>query len=143
MILFCNNFNLFSDAKWIFLHIAVMGLPFVQSYYLILGALYLFIPIMGRAGGGTNSEILMALLVSSMHTLLFSFAAPLVVLVRKVDRVFSILWGLFLISVAVLLLTPAGFPYSATKGNLAPQRFMMAVSSTLNANELLIFFCIW
>lgn len=93
-----------------------------------MSALYLFVPIMGRSGAGNNAEILIAVIVSAMHSLLFTCATPLVVLVRGVERIFSILWGLFLISVAVLLLTPMGFPYSGKPGNLAPERFMLAVS---------------
>lgn len=112
------------------MHIAVMALPFVQSCYLILGALYLFVPIMGRSGGGNNSELMIAVMVSVLHTLLFAFAAPLIVVVRGVGRIFTFLWGLFLLSVAVLLLTPVGFPYSGTSNNLAPQRFMIAVSTS-------------
>lgn len=93
-----------------------------------MSALYLFVPIMGRSGAGNNSEILIAVIVSAMHALLFTCATPLVVLVKGVERVFSILWGLFLISVAVLLLTPMGFPFSGKPGSLAPERFMIAVS---------------
>lgn len=83
---------------------------------------------MGRSGAGNNAEILIAVIVSAMHSLLFTCATPLVLLVRGVERIFSILWGLFLISVAVLLLTPMGFPYSGKPGSLAPERFMIAVS---------------
>lgn len=34
------------------MHIFLLGLPFVQNFYLAIGAMYLFIPIMGRAGAG-------------------------------------------------------------------------------------------
>lgn len=115
------------------MHIAVVGLPFVQCFYLILSALYLFVPIMGRSGAGNNAEILIAVIVSAMHSLLFTCATPLVVLVRGVERIFSVLWGLFLISIAVLLLTPLGFPYSGKPGSLAPERFMIAVGNLFNA----------
>lgn len=104
-----------------------MGLPFVQCFYLIIGALYLFIPIMGRAGAGSHAELLIAIMVSSMFANLFSFVVPLVLLVKGVERIFSLLTGLFLMSLAALILTPMGFPYSGEQGALAPQRFMMAV----------------
>lgn len=63
-----------------------------------------------------------------MFSTLFSFAVPLVLLVKGVERIFSILTGLFWISLALLILTPLGFPYSGETGYLAPQRFMIAVS---------------
>ncbi|XP_060528863.1 endoplasmic reticulum metallopeptidase 1-like [Cylas formicarius] len=119
-------FGRWRDSKWILLHILVVGLPFVQSFYLIIGALYLFIPIMGRAGAGSHAEFLIAVMVSVLFAMLFSFAVPLILLVKKVDRIFSLLIGLFLISLAFLILTPLGFPYSGDPNVLAPQRFMMA-----------------
>lgn len=83
---------------------------------------------MGRAGAGSHAEILIAVLVSTLFATLISFAVPLILLVRKVERIFSLLFGVFLISLAVLILTPLGFPYSGEPGSLAPQRFMIAVS---------------
>ncbi|KAJ3647303.1 hypothetical protein Zmor_019187 [Zophobas morio] len=121
-------FGKWRDSKWLLLHIGVAGLPFVQCFYLIIGALYLFIPIMGRAGAGSHAEFLIAIMVSTLFTLLFSFAVPLILLVKGVERIFSLLTGLFLLSVALLILTPLGFPYSGEPSSLAPQRFMIAHS---------------
>jgi hypothetical protein len=123
-----NLYALFADSKWLLLHIGMVGLPFVQCFYLIIGALYLFIPIMGRAGAGSHAEFLIAIMVSIMFTFLFSFAVPLILLVRSIERIFSLLIGLFLLSLAVLILTPLGFPYSGEPTSLAPQRFMIAHS---------------
>lgn len=86
---------------------------------------------MGRAGAGSHAEFLIATMVSILFTFLFSFASPLILLVRGVERIFSLLTGLFLISLAVLILTPLGFPYSGEPTSLAPQRFMIAVSFTI------------
>ncbi|KAF7284418.1 hypothetical protein GWI33_022202 [Rhynchophorus ferrugineus] len=119
-------FGKWRDSKWLIMHIFVIGLPFVQNFYLIIGALYLFIPIMGRAGSGSHAEYLIAVMISALFAMLFSFAVPLILLVRKVERIFSILIAVFLISLAVLILTPLGFPYSGVPGKLAPQRFMIA-----------------
>lgn len=126
-----NLYALFADSKWLLLHIGMVGLPFVQCFYLIIGALYLFIPIMGRAGAGSHAEFLIAIMVSIMFTFLFSFAVPLILLVRSIERIFSLLIGLFLLSLAVLILTPLGFPYSGEPTSLAPQRFMIAVSEKI------------
>lgn len=130
-----SNGNFFLDSKWLLLHIGVAGLPFVQCFYLIIGALYLFIPIMGRAGAGSHAEFLIAIMVSTLFTLLFSFAVPLILLVKGVERIFSLLTGLFLLSVALLILTPLGFPYSGEPSSLAPQRFMIAVSGGFEWNR--------
>ncbi|XP_050315595.1 endoplasmic reticulum metallopeptidase 1-like isoform X2 [Anthonomus grandis grandis] len=125
-ILKSKLFGRWRGSKWIFLHIFTVGLPFVQHFYLTIGALYLFIPIMGRAGSGSHAEFLIAVMVSLMFALLFCFAVPLILLVRTVDRIFNFLVATFLISFGVLLLTPLGFPYSVSNGILAPQRFMIA-----------------
>lgn len=105
-----------------------MGLPFVQCFYLLIGALYLFIPIMGRIGAANNSEVLIAIMTSFLFVQQISFVVPLILLVRQVERVFKLLIGIFLISIACLLLTHLGFPYSGEPGSLAPQRFMVSVS---------------
>lgn len=93
---------------------------------------------MGRAGSGSHAEYLIALMVSLLFALLYSFAVPLILLVRGVERIFSILTGLFLISLALLILTPLGFPYSGEPNALAPQRFMIAVSDFLFCDSFLL-----
>ncbi|KAG5898670.1 hypothetical protein JTB14_030620 [Gonioctena quinquepunctata] len=119
-------FGRWRGSKWILLHISMVGLPFVQCFYLLIGALYLFIPIMGRAGAGSHAEYLIAVMVTCMFSTLFSFVAPLGLLVRGIERIFSLLIGLVLLSLAILILTPIGFPYSGDPAALAPQRFMIA-----------------
>lgn len=125
-------FSSWKDGRWLLLHIGTMGLPFVQSFYLIVAALYLFIPIMGRSGAGNNSELLIALMVGFEFVLLFSFAIPIILLVKETYRILNLLLGLFLLSIAVLIFTPMGFPYSGDPNSLAPQRFMLAVSKSLD-----------
>lgn len=94
----------------------------------MLGALYLFIPIMGRSGAGNNSELIIAAMVGILFSLLLTYVTPLILLVRNPGKVLSLLLGIVLISVGVLLLTPFGFPYSGDPQSPAPQRFMIAVS---------------
>lgn len=53
---------------------------------------------------------------------------PLVLLLRKVYTVFSTLAVVLSVSFLVLVFTPLGFPYSGDPDNLAPQRYMVAVS---------------
>lgn len=119
-------FQKWKDWRWLALHVGTVGLPFTQSFYLMLGALYLFIPIMGRSGSGNNSELIIAAMVGILFSLLLSFVTPLIILVQNPGKVFSLLLGIVLISVGVLLLTPFGFPYSGDPNSPAPQRFMIA-----------------
>lgn len=124
--LLMNFFNQWRGIKWLILYISVMGLPFVQCVYLMISALYLCIPIMGRAGAAYNSEILIGFSVTFLFALLISYVIPLTLLIRNVERVFSLFLGVFLLSLAVLILTPIGFPYSGDPTSPAPQRFMIS-----------------
>lgn len=116
-----------------------MGLPFVQCFYLLIGALYLFIPIMGRAGAGYNSEMLIAIIATFLFLPLISFVVPLILLVRRIERIFKLLIGVFLMSIAVLLLTRFGFPYSGEQNYLAPQKFMLAVSVPVKQTFIVLY----
>lgn len=50
-----------------------LSLPYMQSFYLSIGALYLFIPLMGRAGSNINSEVIMANMLAVLFCLLLSY----------------------------------------------------------------------
>ncbi|XP_043257384.1 endoplasmic reticulum metallopeptidase 1-like [Colletes gigas] len=121
-----NFFNKWRGWKWLFYYLITMFLPYMLSFYLVIGALYLFIPIMGRSGSSINSEVVMANTLSIIFCLLLSFTLPVVLLIKNAERVLSVLLGIFLITIAVLILTPLGFPYSGDLTSLAPERFMIA-----------------
>lgn len=125
-ILRCNFFNKWRGWKWLFYYLMTMCLPYIQSFYLVLGALYLFIPIMGRSGSSINSEVVMANMLCILFSLLLSFTLPFVLLIKNAERILSVLVGIFLITIGVLILTPLGFPYSGDLSSLAPERFMIA-----------------
>ncbi|XP_058797320.1 endoplasmic reticulum metallopeptidase 1-like [Phymastichus coffea] len=118
-------FNKWRDWKWLCFHMGTLSLPYIQSFYLSIGALYLFIPLMGRAGGSINSEVVMANMLSVLFCLLLSFTMPIVILVKNASRVISVLVGVFLIATGILILTPLGFPYSGDPMSPAPERFMI------------------
>lgn len=61
------------DWRWLVTHIILIGIPFLQSYYLALGAIEMFLPIMGRAGSAFNSEIIIAFLMSAIFAILFRY----------------------------------------------------------------------
>nr|XP_012220395.1 PREDICTED: endoplasmic reticulum metallopeptidase 1-like isoform X1 [Linepithema humile]XP_012220396.1 PREDICTED: endoplasmic reticulum metallopeptidase 1-like isoform X2 [Linepithema humile] len=123
-----NFFSKWRDWKWLCYHLGSLSLSYIQSFYLALGALYLFIPIMGRSGGSINSEVVMAIMLSILFCELLSFTLPIVLLIKNAERIISVFIGIFLIAIAVLILTPLGFPYSGDPSSPAPQRFMIAHS---------------
>ncbi|XP_043797337.1 endoplasmic reticulum metallopeptidase 1-like isoform X2 [Apis laboriosa] len=125
-IIRCNFFNKWRGWKWLFYYLMTTCLPYIQSFYLIIGALYLFIPIMGRSGSSINSEVVMANMLCILFSLLLSFTLPFVLLIKNAERILSVLMGIFLITIGVLILTPLGFPYSGDLSSLAPERFMIA-----------------
>lgn len=55
----------------------------------------------------------------------------MVLLLKKVYTLFSTLAVVVLVSFLILVFTPLGFPYCGDPDNLAPQRFMVAVSVIL------------
>lgn len=57
------------------------------------------------------------------------FQLPIVLLIKNAERIVSVIVGIFLIAIAVLILTPLGFPYSGDPLSPAPERFMIAVTS--------------
>lgn len=61
------------EWKWLLCYIILIGIPFLQSYYLALGAINMFLPIMGRTGCAFNSEFIIAFLMSLIFTLLFRY----------------------------------------------------------------------
>lgn len=57
--------------RWLFSYILLIGIPFLQAFYLGLGAVNMFLPIMGRTGSAFNSEFIISLLMSAIFTFLF------------------------------------------------------------------------
>lgn len=74
---------LFTGWKWLSYYLTTMCLPYIQSFYLAIGALYLFIPIMGRAGSSINSEVVMASMLSVLFCLLLSFTVYNICVLKK------------------------------------------------------------
>lgn len=62
-----------SGWRWLFYHLGILTVPYVQSFYLTVGAFYLFIPLMGRSGAFINSELVIGNLVTIIFSLLLSF----------------------------------------------------------------------
>nr|CAD7263210.1 unnamed protein product [Timema shepardi] len=118
-------FRHWKDSRWLVFHISVLILPLTQCMYLILAALTLFVPVMGRSGAGNNAEVIVAVLSSAQFVLLFSYLIPLILLVRSPQKVLGFLGSLFLLAVLLLVFTPLGFPYSGEMPSPRPQRFLI------------------
>lgn len=67
----------FIDWKWLCYHLGSLSLSYIQSFYLALGALYLFVPIMGRIGNSINSEVIMAIMLAVLFCELLSFTVKI------------------------------------------------------------------
>ena len=83
---------------------------------------------MGRSGASHNSEIVIAILVGVMFCTSFMFVAPLILLIRKPATVLNAMLTIFLVSISVLIFSNYGFPYSGSKNNPTPQRYVILVS---------------
>lgn len=60
-----------SSLRWLVSYMLLIGIPFLQAFYLAIGAIDMFLPIMGRTGRAFNSEIIIAFLMSVIFTFLF------------------------------------------------------------------------
>ncbi|XP_063367017.1 uncharacterized protein LOC134655483 [Cydia amplana] len=96
------------------------ALPALQTGYVALDALTMFVPIMGRAGPVPH-DIVMAVVSASLAMAGCSWLLPLVVVARRPHRLVAAILVLQAVTLAAVLLTPLGNPYSPTR----PQRLMV------------------
>ncbi|XP_047536484.1 endoplasmic reticulum metallopeptidase 1-like [Vanessa atalanta] len=122
-----------SPAAGAALHAALSALPALQSAYLALGSVDMFVPIMGRAGTAPlPADVMMSLVVSSLTLTTFSWMLPLVAAARKPAPLIYAGALVSALTVALVLLTPLGAAYSAER----PQRVMLFhTRRTLHAPE--------
>ncbi|CAH4032462.1 unnamed protein product [Pieris brassicae] len=98
------------------------ALPALQTAYLALASLNMFVPVMGRAGtSALPPDVIMAVLVGALTLTLFSWMLPLVVAAKQPQKLIRLGWAVTLSTVVLVLCTPLGFPYSEAR----PQRFMV------------------
>ncbi|XP_063830921.1 endoplasmic reticulum metallopeptidase 1-like, partial [Ostrinia nubilalis] len=98
------------------------ALPLLQTCYLALGSLAMFVPIMGRAGSSpVPPDVALATIVSTLVLAACSWMFPFVVAARGVKKMAAGMWAVTALTAALVLLTPLGAPYSAER----PQRFMI------------------
>ncbi|XP_039759160.1 endoplasmic reticulum metallopeptidase 1-like [Pararge aegeria] len=108
-------------ARGAALHAAAAALPVLQSAYLGLNCVQMFVPIMGRAGTApVPPDMLMAALVWALTLLTFSWMLPLVVAAKSHKLLMGCGVAVSAAAVALVLLGPSG-AYSAER----PQRLML------------------
>ncbi|XP_061721042.1 endoplasmic reticulum metallopeptidase 1-like [Cydia pomonella] len=96
------------------------ALPALQTGYVALDALAMFVPIMGRAGPVPH-DIVMGVISASLAMAACCWLLPLVAVARKPHRLAAAMLALQAVTFAAVLLTPLGNPYSPTR----PQRLMV------------------
>ncbi|XP_063540781.1 endoplasmic reticulum metallopeptidase 1-like, partial [Cydia strobilella] len=95
-------------------------LPALQTGYVALDALTMFVPIMGRAGPVPH-DIVMGVVSASLAMAACSWLLPLLSVARKPHRLAVAMLVLQAVALVAVLLTPLGNPYSPTR----PQRLMV------------------
>ncbi|XP_061384105.1 endoplasmic reticulum metallopeptidase 1-like isoform X2 [Danaus plexippus] len=103
------------------LHAAGSTLPALQTAYLALNSINMFVPIMGRAGTAfLPADVMMSVVVSSLTLLTFSWMLPLVVAAKRLNVLLYAVLAASCVG-ALYSLSPLGAPYSETR----PQRLMV------------------
>ncbi|CAB3244465.1 unnamed protein product [Arctia plantaginis] len=100
------------------------ALPLLQTSYLLLNTLRMFVPIMGRAGAGAlPPDVVMALLTAALVLTALSWLLPFVVATRDTRTLVCALAGACACAVGAALAggALAAAPYSAER----PQRLML------------------
>lgn len=100
-------------ALWTAAYVASLLAPATFVFYLTRLFVDLFVPIAGRFGPAVNPDYVVAALIAASACVTVGLAAPAVAMVREPRVVLAALAGLVVVSVAAVVLTPLGFPYSA------------------------------
>uniref|UniRef100_A0A146L905 FXNA-like protease n=1 Tax=Lygus hesperus TaxID=30085 RepID=A0A146L905_LYGHE len=110
-------------GKWSLFYAVPMLFPCLLLWYISHVLFKTIIPIMGRAGSGLLPEVVIAVLTATLIMGIFNFLVPLMFMYQKSGSLVKHLAVIFICSVLVLIFTPLGFPYSASRTNPSPQRY--------------------
>ncbi|XP_075981699.1 endoplasmic reticulum metallopeptidase 1-like isoform X2 [Anticarsia gemmatalis] len=98
------------------------ALPLLQTWYLVLGSLLMFVPVMGRAGAGPlPPDVTMAVISSTLILAALSWLLPFVVATRNPGRLIWCMFATSGVAAALAAGTSLGAAYSAAR----PQRLMV------------------
>uniref|UniRef100_L7M3B2 FXNA-like protease n=1 Tax=Rhipicephalus pulchellus TaxID=72859 RepID=L7M3B2_RHIPC len=109
------------------LMVAILGavfLPLLLTIYLCFNIHMGIMPIMGRNGTLDNPEIAVAIMSGVLAIACTSFVVPLTHVSRDGWKPIAVLSGLVVLSMLIAM-SPLGFPFSATPGDVAPQRMLL------------------
>lgn len=109
------------------LMVAILGavfLPLLLTIYLSFNIHMAIVPIMGRNGTLDNPEVTVAIMSGILAIACTSFVVPLTHVSCDGWKPIAVLSGFVALSMLVAM-SPLGFPFSATPGEVAPQRMLL------------------
>ncbi|XP_037527157.1 endoplasmic reticulum metallopeptidase 1 [Rhipicephalus sanguineus] len=109
------------------LMVAILGavfFPLLLTVYLSFNIHMGILPIMGRNGTLENPEIAVAIMSGVLAIACTSFVVPLTHVSRDGWKPIAVLSGLVVLTMLIAM-SPLGFPFSATSGDVAPQRMLL------------------
>lgn len=104
---------------WIAIYAAFLLVPITFVFYLTQMFTSLFVPIAGRFGSTVNPDYIVGTLIAMSTYATIGYLSPIVALVKRPHDILIGLTGLVFVSLAVAVLSPLGFPYSADNGGTA------------------------
>lgn len=119
-----------SVNKWLYVHMGcqVLVVLWTSHFYHLL--INVFIPISGRSGAANNPDKTIGLICCATVLFMTSYLTPLVLLLKSCKKLFTVLFGVFGISLLLITFTHFGFPYRDDSNGMTPraQRHFIAVS---------------
>ena len=110
-------------------------IPLPLTLYTIIVFVDMMIPITGRMGTSTPSELFIAVLVSFATLMATSFFIPLTMYINsKIFKLISIVSSSVILIFFLLAITQIMFPYSMRPGSPKPKRLFMSYTSQENTN---------
>lgn len=103
---------------WITVYAASLLVPATFVFYLTQLFVSLSIPIAGRFGPAVNPDYAVGGLLALSAYATVGYVSPVIMLVKKPRVILAVLGGYVLLSVAAILFTPLGFPYTGDAAKL-------------------------
>lgn len=97
---------------WIAIYTASLLVPFVFVFYLNQMFVSLFVPVTGRFGPDVNSDYIIGSLIAACTYATVGHISPVITLVKNPRIILVTLAATTLLSMAVIIFSPLGFPYS-------------------------------
>ncbi|XP_023345863.1 endoplasmic reticulum metallopeptidase 1 isoform X2 [Eurytemora carolleeae] len=113
------------DLTWLVIHLLSLLIPLILNMYLILTTFSMFIPIMSRSGSALNPDLIIGYKAAGMTLATLSFLCPLSMVMNKPTNVITTLYLTTFITVIAVIVTPLGFPYSASESSYSPHRALV------------------